>query len=536
MKVALYCRVSTEEQKNRESIKNQIFDLERYCKLHNHKIIDYYIDDGLSGAIPTRERPECKKLLEDVYKNKFEAIVIFKLDRLTRDIYDAFEIRKILFEKNISLITTTENIDDVISFSVRAAYSEDERKKISDRSRAGVDRALRDGKWPGGPIPYGYKKNDNGKLSPSYDKIPNCNYSEAEIIKLIFDLSANNKLSSPKIADFLNKENIPLHARIRKFKNIKKIGIYWYAERVRCILRDPKYKGIFFFGKRTKYPERKNIKINISPLVDEITWQNANNTLKENLIKATRNCKRNYLLRGKIKCSRCGRTYSGCSDHGIRKYMCPNDRWKNRNYPFKCNNPRIHGDQIEYVVIKDIEAILNNPDIIRKTIDKELKNFLKVEELKIKEEDIKNQIKKLNKQKKKALELHIENIIDKDELKVLLKEIKIKSEIYIKELKKVIQLIENCSKKEELSQKANYILGKIVKDLKNTETSKIIKNAIDILIDKIEIKKENEKVIATITYNFKNESVITPLNHRGFVCPRQLSEIRPEFINHRRKL
>lgn len=513
MKVALYCRVSSDEQKIRETVKNQIFELEKYCKLHNHKIIDYYIDDGFKGSISIRERPECKRLLEDIHKNKFDAIVIYKLDRITRDIYDAFEIRKILSKKKIPLITITEKTDDILSFSIRAAFSEDERKKISDRSKAGVDRILREEKWPGGPIPFGYKKNNNGKLLPNYDKVPNCKYNEAEVIKLIFDLSANKKLSSPKIAEFLNSENIPLHARIRKYRNMKKIGIYWYAERVRNLLRDPKYKGTFIFGKRTKFPERKNLKIKIPYLVDEITWRKANNTLKDNLIKAGRNCKRTYLLRGKIKCTRCGRTYSGCSDHDIKKYMCPNDRWKSKDYRFKCYSPRIRADQIEHVVIQDIKTILDNPDIIRKAIDDELNNFFKTEELKNNEEKIEKELYKLKNKRKKFIELFKEDTITEEELKKILKETKFKIKEKKAELNKISKLKECVLNKESLSQKANYVLDEIVKDLKNTEKSKIIKNAIDMLVNKIEIKEDNEKVIAAILYNFKNESVIRESNH-----------------------
>lgn len=72
MKVAAYCRVSTEEQGNKSTIDNQIFEIKKYCSVNNYEIVDFYNDNGISGSIPLSERPQGKRLLIDIEKNIFE--------------------------------------------------------------------------------------------------------------------------------------------------------------------------------------------------------------------------------------------------------------------------------------------------------------------------------------------------------------------------------------------------------------------------------------------------------------------------------
>ena len=85
MKAAVYLRVSTEEQRERQSIRTQREFAERYCALHEIVVYEYYSDDGVSGTIPMEDRSEGARLLQDSEDGKFATILVYRLDRLGRD-------------------------------------------------------------------------------------------------------------------------------------------------------------------------------------------------------------------------------------------------------------------------------------------------------------------------------------------------------------------------------------------------------------------------------------------------------------------
>ena len=80
-RVALYMRVSSEEQRDRETIEIQREFLQEYCRLYGLEVAQVYADDGLSGTIPLHERPEGGRLLEDAKEGKFSTLLIYRLDR-----------------------------------------------------------------------------------------------------------------------------------------------------------------------------------------------------------------------------------------------------------------------------------------------------------------------------------------------------------------------------------------------------------------------------------------------------------------------
>src|SRR5829696_3698634 len=83
--VVLYLRVSTEEQRERQSIGTQREFGLRYCELHDEHLVDQYPDDGVSGTIPLDQRTEGARLLADARAGRFDIVLIYRLDRLGRD-------------------------------------------------------------------------------------------------------------------------------------------------------------------------------------------------------------------------------------------------------------------------------------------------------------------------------------------------------------------------------------------------------------------------------------------------------------------
>lgn len=144
MKVAIYARVSTEEQE----ADKQVDICEEYCKRNDFKIYKVY-KDVISGT--TSSRPEFNKLLEDLRHYKFHAIMVTKLDRLGRSLQHLLSIFDEFNKKGIHFIAVTQNIDTSsasgkLQMQIMGAFAEFERNIISERTKEGLRRATGVGK------------------------------------------------------------------------------------------------------------------------------------------------------------------------------------------------------------------------------------------------------------------------------------------------------------------------------------------------------------------------------------------------------
>lgn len=176
MKVALYIRVSLDEtdKKNRhyQEPDNQLRPLKEYCKAFNYEIVNIYMD-RMSGANPAR--PEFRRMLQDAMLRRFSGIVVWKLDRFSREgVISTMSYIKRLKDRGIWLKSMTESwldtsqegITDIVLAIMSWAASE-ERRKISERTKAGIARRRAIGQWKGGRP----KKEKGGSLNDG-DKTP----------------------------------------------------------------------------------------------------------------------------------------------------------------------------------------------------------------------------------------------------------------------------------------------------------------------------------------------------------------------------
>ena len=150
MKIAIYVRVSTEEQHT----DNQLKILKEYCKNNKYIINGIYIDKGESGL--KEKRPNFDRLMHDMRARKFEAIVIWKLDRIGRSLQHLLNILQEIKNKKVNLIVTSQNIDTTTAsgkllFHIMGAFAEFESSLISERTKLGMRRAKEKGKSIGRP-------------------------------------------------------------------------------------------------------------------------------------------------------------------------------------------------------------------------------------------------------------------------------------------------------------------------------------------------------------------------------------------------
>jgi DNA invertase Pin-like site-specific DNA recombinase len=111
MSVAIYCRVSTDEQRERQTIENQIDIATRHCKSNDMLIHDFYLDDGVTGTIPLADRPQGKRLVDDAREQKFDTVIVKQVDRLGRDALHILNAVAQLESLNVKVISIIEAMD-----------------------------------------------------------------------------------------------------------------------------------------------------------------------------------------------------------------------------------------------------------------------------------------------------------------------------------------------------------------------------------------------------------------------------------------
>src|SRR5215217_3428240 len=234
-KVALYLRVSSDEQRERESIKTQREFFDQYCDLYGLEVTETYADDGVSGTVPLHERPDGRRLLEDARAEKFETLLVYRLDRLGRSLLVIVDAHDRLQVAGASLRSATEPIDTSnpsgrLIFQMLASFAEYERETIGERTRAGLHRAYRHGKYMG-RIPYGYQVGEDGRLGVVEE--------EAAIVReIIANVAVGSSLYSEAVR--LNDQDEPSPGW-RYGTGGRKPGRSWSVNTLSNIIHQPAY-------------------------------------------------------------------------------------------------------------------------------------------------------------------------------------------------------------------------------------------------------------------------------------------------------
>ncbi len=377
-KAAVYCRVSSESQQERQTIKSQVEFSQKYCDLNSMAITKIYRDDGITGTLPLQDRPAGAELLADAKEGQFQLVLIFKLDRLGRSTRVILNAVHDLDAMDIKVRSMTEPFDTSNAsgrflLTILAGVADLERSNILQRMDLGATRAAKEGKWLGGIVPYGYIKNDAGYLEPNESPIPGVNMSEVDVVRMIYHMCADEGKSSLKISDHLNALGIPpawvAHNLGGKRRN-NTSGL-WGSSRILRILKATTYKGIHEYGKRSQRG-RETILRQVPVIIDEATWEKAQTALNRNKIDSLKNAKHQYLLKSIVKCELCGATYRGnpkgeSSVDGY--YSCGGRANYKRMNREKCQGMSINMKWLDDFVWNDCLRFINNPQLVIDSIE-----------------------------------------------------------------------------------------------------------------------------------------------------------------------
>jgi site-specific DNA recombinase len=313
MKVAVYVRVSTEEQaKEGYSISAQKERLTAYCMSQGWEIVNFYVDEGYSAK--NMDRPELKRMLKHIQEGIIECVLVYRLDRLTRSVLDLYKLLELFEKHNCKFKSATEVYDTTTAMgrmfiTIVAALAQWERENLGERVRMGMQEKARQGKWVPNQAPYGYDIDlENDKLK--------INTFEASVVRRIFDLYLSG-MGTAKIAAALNQEGI-------KTKN----NTNWHPFSIRYILRNPLYAGKIRWNVRVNSDQYFEVKTEAVPaIITEETFMKTQKMLDSRRKKHPRAATSEFIFSGVARCARCGGALAGKYNGQKKKfYSCLNRR------------------------------------------------------------------------------------------------------------------------------------------------------------------------------------------------------------------
>ena len=379
----LYIRVSTEDQAREGfSLPEQEKRLRAMCEYKGYEIYKLYKDAGIS-AKTGNYRPVFEELLQDIRDKKCNTIVVLKLDRLTRSVYDMEGIMKFLDENNAYLDCANEEINTTNSSGKMVArllttVSQNEIERTSERTKVGLAGAIKEGHIPA-RAPLGYKHIDKKLVPDSLTK---------DIVIRIYNLYFEGK-SYFNIATIFNEEKV-----------LGKTN--WCDTGILRIIANEVYKGDYVHGKRTNHPTYyKDV---VEPIVSKELWESCQVQKKKNQKNYMRT--QTYIFLQKLKCPKCGRILAGGASHKIKS-----DKWY---FYYRCENCKnnIHENKIEEHIKTLLADILEYDNVVNEFFLPVLKS--KVDNPKI---ELENELKKLNNKKERIRKAYIDELFTEEEFK-----------------------------------------------------------------------------------------------------------------------
>lgn len=401
MKFAIYSRKSVFTGKG-ESIENQIELCKEYCDIHykNEKIeYSIYEDEGFSGK--NLNRPKFKELINDIKNNKYDILICYRLDRISRNVADFSSTLELLQKYNTHFISIKEQFDTSTPMGramiyIASVFAQLERETIAERVKDNMLQLAKMGKWSGGQLPLGFKSEKVNYINEemkekSFSKLVPID-DELEIIQYVFQ-NYLLKNSIREVTKTLNTNNF-------KSKN----GGNFDLTQVKRILRNPLYvkstdkthkylesinynvygkpngNGYLTYNKKT---DKENLIVAVAShkgIIESSNWLHVQEILdsnKEKIASRSGTGNNTALFSGLLKCGKCGsnmvikyNTKNKKGDNYIY-YICSN---KNTRFvTIKCDCPNLNVDFIDNKIIKKIQTY--NRDTILESFNTRIKEL-----------------------------------------------------------------------------------------------------------------------------------------------------------------
>jgi site-specific DNA recombinase len=337
-RAAIYARVSSEEQREGQTIDSQIAELERFAREKGWALAGLYKDEGWSGALLSR--PALDQLRDDARRKLFDFVLLNDVDRLARDVAHLGIVKRDLERCGVRVVFRKLPSDESPTYNlmvnVLGSFAEFEREMIIDRTRRGRRYKVEvRQQFLGATASYGYcyVPKDRATGQDGYLAVVP---EEAALVRQMYEWVDGEGLSARQVVARLNQ--VQAHARK---------GGRWAKSTVLRILRNETYAGVWHYNKhysseplksgaRSQYRRSLKSSNRLRPRVEWLPvilpaelrivphdlWQRVQQQLTKNITFSPRNSKHSYLLKGLVRCGGCGAAYVGDPSHGKFYYRC----------------------------------------------------------------------------------------------------------------------------------------------------------------------------------------------------------------------
>jgi len=421
MRIAAYCRVSTDHTDQLNSLETQKEFFELYARQNRHKLFRVYADEGISGT-RMKNRVELQQLMQDAKFGLFEAVVIKDVSRLARNTVDFLQNIRALKAMGIGTTFVTNNMttlgDSEFILTIFGAMAQEESANLSKRVKFGKDINSKKGRVP--PWIFGYDRVDNFNLK--------INEKEADVVRDIFDLYINQGLGTRLIAQALERRG-----------ETTKFGGAWDSRAVRRILDNPIYSGHyvnhryhipdFLEGKLSALPAEKHYHHErpewaiVSPedfaRAQEIRRERHAQFTKGEVHRSGRHSAK-HLFSTLIKCECCGRSfyrYTRSRKDGslyIVWKCTTNNEYTHERCP---NNTKVREEELMNYLSEQLGAMIQDKKQLAQRLLDAAEVQAEKEEQTESEESLRKRIDRLEKQIEKLMDLYAEELIDMAKLK-----------------------------------------------------------------------------------------------------------------------
>lgn len=341
--VVLYLRYSSAAQ-NEQSIEGQRHVCQEYCRRAGYQIIDEYVDRATSASHNVEKRLNFQRMLRDAERGRFDAVVVYKLDRFARNRYDSVNAKYRLKKAGVVLLSATENLSDspesIILESVLEGMAEFYSAELSQKITRGMKETAQKHLSTGGTVPLGYRiENRRLVIDPT----------TAPIVKQAFEMYAAGHTATA-IAKQFNANG---------YRTSK--GTAFNRSSFKSMFHNERYIGTYKYG---AYKAENTV----PAIIDKQLWDAVQSRLSHPVPPSQGKAQVPFLLAGKLFCGHCGAKMNGDSGKGrsgepYYYYTCYNHK---RGHT--CNKKSVRKEWIEKVVVQDAMQLLTD-DYIEELAD-----------------------------------------------------------------------------------------------------------------------------------------------------------------------
>jgi site-specific DNA recombinase len=443
---AIYARVSSDQQKEKQTIQSQMAALMEFAKTHAYTVPTawQFQDDGYSGA--TLLRPGLEAIRDLAAAGQINAVLVYSPDRLSRKYAYQVLLAEEFARAGVELVfvraPSAATPEDHLLLQFQGMIAEYERAQIVERSRRGKrHRALQGCVSVLSAAPYGYRYMKKTDTSAAYYQVVD---AEAAVVRMIFDWYTRTGFSIEAITRELNQRQIPTRSG----------GRPWLRSTVWSLLCNPAYCGRACFGKeqvrkaqrhnrrtrqrggvppllssKQEQPRQEWIEIPVPALISEETFALAQEQLQKNKQFASRHSRRPVLLQGLLVCQQCGYAlYSvsgGDRQNGVRYYYRCIGSQSFRNFAGpRCHNRAVRQEYLDDTIWREILRLLQEPALMQSEIERRMREAKKADSVCQREQYLEREQTRLRTQMDRLLSAYQEELLTLEQLRKRMPELR----------------------------------------------------------------------------------------------------------------